>query len=219
MTPKVNLLRYGEHGDTVHHSMSTTKGDNRKKLVYGGISILVAVLVFRQLTWLVLQSIAILAIIVVTLPLGISSPGDFFKSNRLYSVLAVFPLGLFVWVVLCTIGVIFLIGSFGCVAFGLIAHFEQYRKYPLRVESHRNVWPVPSGCGLSWGFSQASNAPGPGFVHSQSPPASWRTRKNLGPMVCMFISPPFLGLCGNAYQPKCNSTDHLIIKCILCCWE
>ena len=108
----MNLLRYGEHGDTVHHSMSTTKGDNRKKLVYGGISILVAVLVFRQLTWLVLQSIAILAIIVVTLPLGISSPGDFFKSNRLYSVLAVFPLVLFVWVVLCTIGVIFLIGSF-----------------------------------------------------------------------------------------------------------
>ena len=52
----------------------------------------------------VVQSIALLVIIVVTLPIGDFRPRDFFKENRRNSLLVVLPLGLFAWIMLCAFG-------------------------------------------------------------------------------------------------------------------
>ena len=52
----------------------------------------------------VVQSIALLVIIVVTLPIGDFRLGEFFKENRRHSLLVVLPLGLFAWVMLCAFG-------------------------------------------------------------------------------------------------------------------
>ena len=52
----------------------------------------------------VVQSIALLVIIVVTLPIGDFRLGDFFKENRRHSLLVVLPLGLFAWIMLCAFG-------------------------------------------------------------------------------------------------------------------
>ena len=52
----------------------------------------------------VVQCIALLVIIVVTLPIGDVRLGEFFKENRRHSPLVVFPLGLFTWIMLCVFG-------------------------------------------------------------------------------------------------------------------
>ena len=52
----------------------------------------------------VVQCIALLVIIVVTLPIGDFRLGAFFKNNRRHSLLVVFPLGLFTWIMLCVFG-------------------------------------------------------------------------------------------------------------------
>ena len=52
----------------------------------------------------VVQWIALLVIIVVTLPIGDFRLGDFFKDNRRHSSLVVFPLGLFTWIILYILG-------------------------------------------------------------------------------------------------------------------
>ena len=52
----------------------------------------------------VVQCIALLVIIVVTLPIGDFRLGEFFKENRLHSLLVVLPLGLFAWIMLCAFG-------------------------------------------------------------------------------------------------------------------
>ena len=52
----------------------------------------------------VVQWIALLVIIVVTLPIGEFRMGDFFKENRRHSLLVVLPLGLFAWIMLCVFG-------------------------------------------------------------------------------------------------------------------
>lgn len=52
----------------------------------------------------VVQWIALLVIIVATLPIGDFRLGDFFKDNRRHSLLVVFPLGLFTWIMLYILG-------------------------------------------------------------------------------------------------------------------
>ena len=52
----------------------------------------------------VVQCIALLVIIVVTLPIGDVRLGEFFKENRRHSPLVVFSLGLFTWIMLCVFG-------------------------------------------------------------------------------------------------------------------
>ena len=52
----------------------------------------------------VVQCIALLVIIVVTLPIGDFRLGEFFKENRRHSLLVVLPLGLFAWIMLCAFG-------------------------------------------------------------------------------------------------------------------
>ncbi len=52
----------------------------------------------------VVQWIALLVIIVATLPVGDFRLGDFFKDNRRHSLLVVFPLGLFTWIMLYILG-------------------------------------------------------------------------------------------------------------------
>lgn len=51
----------------------------------------------------VIQCIALLAILVATLPIGDFRLGDFFKNNRRHSLLVVLPLGLFTWIILCAL--------------------------------------------------------------------------------------------------------------------
>ena len=59
---------------------------------------------YGEIPVFVVQWIALLVIIVVTLPIGDFRPGDFFKENRRHSLLVVFPLGLFTWIMLYILG-------------------------------------------------------------------------------------------------------------------
>ena len=61
----------------------------------------------------VVQWIALPVIIVATLPIGDSSFGDFFKDNRLHSLLVVLPLGLFVYIMSCILGTTLMVMGFG----------------------------------------------------------------------------------------------------------
>ena len=58
---------------------------------------------YGEIPWFVVQCIALLVITVVTLPVGDFRLGHFFKDNRRHSLLMVFPLGLFAWIILCAI--------------------------------------------------------------------------------------------------------------------
>ena len=77
------------------------------------------VVLFASIFWggwilgFVLQWIALPVIIVATLPIGDSSFGDFFKDNRLHSLLVVLPLGLFVYIMSCILGTTFMLMGFG----------------------------------------------------------------------------------------------------------
>ena len=59
---------------------------------------------YGEIPVFVVQWIALLVIIVVTLPIGDFRLGDFFKNNRRHSLLVVFPLGLFTWIMLYILG-------------------------------------------------------------------------------------------------------------------
>ena len=59
---------------------------------------------YGEIPAFVVQWIALLVIIVVTLPIGDFRLGDFFKENRHHSLLVVFPLGLFTWIMLYILG-------------------------------------------------------------------------------------------------------------------
>ena len=62
-----------------------------------------SILNYGTIPWFVVQWIALLVIIVVTLPIGDFRLGHFFKNNRRHSLLVVFLLGLFAWIILCAI--------------------------------------------------------------------------------------------------------------------
>ena len=83
--------------------------------IWYGIQILIVVAIwapilvgeypyYGEIPVFVVQWIALLVIIVVTLPIGDFRLGDFFKDNRRHSLLVVFPLGLFTWIMLYILG-------------------------------------------------------------------------------------------------------------------
>ena len=83
--------------------------------IWYGIQILIVVAIwapilvgeypyYGEIPVFVVQWIALLVIIVVTLPIGDFRLGDFFKENRRQSLLVVFPLGLFTWIMLYILG-------------------------------------------------------------------------------------------------------------------
>lgn len=61
----------------------------------------------------VVQWIALPIIIVATLPIGASSLGDFFRDNKLHSLLVIFPLGLFVYIMSCILATTFMVMGWG----------------------------------------------------------------------------------------------------------
>ena len=83
-------------------------------------ALLIPVLVlFGSLFWggwilgFVVQWIALPVIIVATLPIGSSSLGEFLKENRRHSLLVIFPLGLFVYIMSCILGTTLMVMGFG----------------------------------------------------------------------------------------------------------